>query len=72
AEVRVKGLSEAAGLVYAGARQVILAAIGIASGLASLQLYLAGHLPLARNCLYGSGAMFALLFLSMIFTRSRR
>jgi predicted unusual protein kinase regulating ubiquinone biosynthesis (AarF/ABC1/UbiB family) len=72
AEVRVKGLSQAAGLVYAGVRQLILAAIGIAAGMASLQLYLAGHQRLAHDCLYGAGAMFALLFLSMIFTRSRR
>ncbi|MFO0757225.1 MAG: AarF/UbiB family protein [Byssovorax sp.] len=72
AEMRVKGLGQAAGLLYAGIRQAIFAAIGIAAGIASLQLYLAGHVQLARHCLTGAGAMFALVLLSMIMTRSRR
>jgi len=71
AEVRVKGLQHAARLVYAGVHQVIYAAIGIAAGFASLQLYLAGHVWLARYCLYGAGAMGLLLFISVLFTRTK-
>ena len=72
AEIRVKGLQQAAGLVYTGARQMIYAALGIAGGFAALQLYLAGHLQLARYCLYGAGGMAGLLLLSILFTRSSR
>ena len=69
-EIRVKGLSQAAGLVYSGVRQLIYAAIGIAAGFAGLQLFLAGYVLLARYCLYGAGTMALLLFLSILFTRS--
>ncbi|MFO0591927.1 MAG: AarF/UbiB family protein [Polyangiaceae bacterium] len=68
-EYRIKGLQSAAGLVYRGVRQLVFAAIGIASGMAALQLYLAGHVAIARYCLYGAGAMGALLFGSMLLTR---
>ena len=68
-EIRVKGLSQAAGLVYSGARQLIYTAIGIAAGVSGLQLYLGGHLLLARYCLYGAGGMALLLFTSILFTR---
>lgn len=68
-EYKVKGLHQAAGLVYRGVRQLIYAAIGIASGFAALQLYLAGHVALARYCLYGAGAMGVLLVLSMALSR---
>jgi hypothetical protein len=71
AEIRVKGLTQAAGLVYAGIRQAIFAAIGIAAGFSALQLYLAGHVQVALYCLYGAGAAGALLLLSMVFTRAR-
>lgn len=69
-EIRVKGLNQAAGLVYTGARQLIYAAIGIAAGVSGLQLFLAGHALLARYCFYGAGGMALLLFLSILFTPS--
>lgn len=71
AEIKVRGLSHAAATVYAGVRQLIWAALGIASGYAALQLYLAGHARHAQYCLYGAGVFFALLLLSMLFTRTR-
>jgi hypothetical protein len=58
-------------MVYAGVRQLIYAALGLGAGYAALQLFLAGHVREARYCLYGAGAMGALLLLSMIFTRTR-
>jgi len=71
AEIRVRGLSHAAGLVYAGIRQVIYAALGIAAGFAALQLHLAGQTHLARYCLYGAAAAGLLLLGSMLVTRSK-
>jgi predicted unusual protein kinase regulating ubiquinone biosynthesis (AarF/ABC1/UbiB family) len=73
AEIRVRGLSQAAATVYTGVRQLIYAALGIASGYAALQLHLAGpaHARAATYCLYGAGAMGALLVLSILFTRTR-
>lgn len=70
-EIRVRGLNHAAGLVYAGIRQAIFAALGIAAGLAALQLHLAGQTYLARYCLFGAGAAGVLLLVSMLFTRSK-
>ena len=70
AEVKVKGLTQAAALVYAGARQLTYAALGIASGYAGLQLHLAGHARVAQYCFYGAGTMAALLLLSILFTRT--
>lgn len=69
-EIRVKGLGQAAGLVYSGVRQLIYAAIGIAAGVSGLQLFLAGHALEARYCFYGATGMALLLSLSMIFTPS--
>jgi ubiquinone biosynthesis protein len=71
AEIRVKGLAQAAAMVYRGLRQAVYAALGLGAGYAALQLYLAGHLRQAQYCLYGAGAMGALLLLSILFTRSR-
>ncbi len=71
-EIRVKGLGQAAGLVYTGVRQLIYAAIGIAAGVSGLQLYLAGHALPARYCFYGAGGMALMLFLSILFTPSGR
>jgi predicted unusual protein kinase regulating ubiquinone biosynthesis (AarF/ABC1/UbiB family) len=71
AEVRVKGLDQAAALVYRGVRQLVYTAIGLGAGYAALQLYLAGHLHLAQYCLYGAGTMGALLLLNIAFQRSR-
>lgn len=71
AEVKVRGLAHAAAMVYAGVRQLIYTALGLGAGYAALQLYLAGHVRHAQLCLYGAGAMAALLLLSMLFTRTR-
>jgi predicted unusual protein kinase regulating ubiquinone biosynthesis (AarF/ABC1/UbiB family) len=70
AEFRVKGLAQAAAVVYRGVRQLIYTALGLGAGYASLQLYLAGHARLSQYCLYGAGAMGALLLLSLAFHRS--
>ena len=70
-EMRIKGLQQAAGVVYRGVRQLIYAALGLGAGYAALQLYLAGHLRQAQYCLYGAGAMGALLVLSIAFHRTR-
>jgi predicted unusual protein kinase regulating ubiquinone biosynthesis (AarF/ABC1/UbiB family) len=71
AEVRVRGLQQAAKLVYSGVRQLIYAGIGVALGFAALQLYLAGHLKLAEYCLYASAGMAVVLLLSFLLTRTR-
>ncbi|WP_437285610.1 ABC1 kinase family protein [Sorangium sp. So ce406] len=68
AEVKIRGLSQAASLVYTGVRQLIYAALAIAAGFAGLQLYLAGHAALARYCLYGAAAAGVLLAGSLLFT----
>jgi len=70
-EIRVRGLPQAARLVYVGVRQLIFAAIGISAGFAALQLYLAGHMKLSQGCAYGAGGMGVLLLLSMLFTRTK-
>ncbi len=71
AEVKVRGLAQAASVVYAGIRQMVYAALGIAAGYAALELYLHDKVRLAQYCLYGAGAMGALLLLSILFTRTR-
>lgn len=71
AEVRVRGLQQAAKLVYSGVRQLIYAGIGVSLGFAALQLYLAGHIELAEYCLYSSAGMAVVLLLSLLFTRTR-
>ncbi|MGK4000688.1 ABC1 kinase family protein [Sorangium sp. So ce1024] len=68
AEVKIRGLAQAASLVYTGVRQLIYAALAIAAGFAGLQLYLAGHAALARYCLYGAAAAGVLLAGSLLFT----
>jgi ubiquinone biosynthesis protein len=68
-EYKVRGLQQAAHLVYRGVRQLIYAALGIAAGLAALQLHLAGQAQIARYCLYGAGTMGVVLFLSMLLSR---
>ena len=68
-EYKVRGLQQAAHLVYRGVRQLIYAALGIAAGLAALQLHLAGQAQMARYCMYGAGTMGVVLFLSMLLSR---
>jgi ubiquinone biosynthesis protein len=71
AEIRVRGLNQAAKLVYAGVRQVIYAGTGIACGFAALQLFVAGKLEMARYCIYGSGAMLLVFLASTVVNRAR-
>jgi ubiquinone biosynthesis protein len=71
AEVKVKGLSQAARVVYRGVRQLIYTALGLGAAYGALQLYLAGHARQAQYCLYGAGAMGAILLYSLIFHRAR-
>ena len=71
AEVRVKGLAQAAAQIYAGARQIVYTALGLGAGYAALQLYLAHEIRLARYCLYGAGAMGAILLVSLVLSRHR-
>ncbi len=68
-EVRVRGISEGSKLIYRAARQLTYAATGIACGLASLQLHLAGQHQLASYCLAGAGAMAVLFVLSSILAK---
>jgi predicted unusual protein kinase regulating ubiquinone biosynthesis (AarF/ABC1/UbiB family) len=70
-EVRVRGVQEAARSIYAVGRQVIYTAIGIASGVAALQLHFRGEDHYARWCAWGAAAMGALLVLSSIFARPK-
>jgi predicted unusual protein kinase regulating ubiquinone biosynthesis (AarF/ABC1/UbiB family) len=71
AEVRVRGLAQAASMMYAAVRQLIYAALGLGAGYAALQLYLAGRLKPAAYCAYGALGMGVLLLLSILFTRTR-
>jgi predicted unusual protein kinase regulating ubiquinone biosynthesis (AarF/ABC1/UbiB family) len=71
AEVKVRGLAQASFLVYAGIRQIIYTALGIAAGLSALRLYLAGHMQLAQYCLYGAAVMGVLLLGSILVTRTK-
>jgi predicted unusual protein kinase regulating ubiquinone biosynthesis (AarF/ABC1/UbiB family) len=71
AEVRVKGLQQAASVVYRGVRQLIYTAIGLGAGYAGLQLYLAGHVRQAQYCFYGAGTMGVVLLLSIAVSRTR-
>ncbi len=68
-EVRVRGLGQAASLLYSGIRQLIYTALAIASGVCALQLSLAGHASAARACGWGAGAALTLLVLSLLTTR---
>ena len=68
-EYKVRGLNQAAHLVYRGVRQLIYAALGIAAGFAALQLHLAGQAQIARYCLYGAAGMGVVLVLSMLLSR---
>jgi predicted unusual protein kinase regulating ubiquinone biosynthesis (AarF/ABC1/UbiB family) len=68
AEIKVRGLAQAAGLVYAGVRQVVLTALTLGAGYGALELHLAGQVALARTCLYVAGGFAVLLLLSLILT----
>lgn len=71
AEYKIKNLSQAARVVYAGLHQLLYGAAALGAGFAALQLFLAGHVKLAQYCLYGAGGLVALLVLSILLTRTR-
>jgi ubiquinone biosynthesis protein len=70
-EVRVKGLSDGARLLYSGVRQAIYAGAAMVASVAALTLHLHNDDKMATYCL-GAAGFFALLFvLSSLFTRTR-
>ncbi len=70
-EVRVKGVQEGARTLYVVGRQVIYAAVGVASGYAALQLHFHGEDDTGRWFI-GAGVVAGILFLgSSIFSRPR-
>ena len=71
-EVRVRGLTESARTVYSIGRQIIYTAIGLAAGVAALQLHFHGEDRAARIAGYVAGGAFSLLVLASIFGRPRR
>ncbi len=70
-EVRVRGVQEGARILYAVGRQVIYTAIGIACGVAALQLHFRGEDHIARVLGWITGGCVLLLVLSSIFSRPR-
>jgi predicted unusual protein kinase regulating ubiquinone biosynthesis (AarF/ABC1/UbiB family) len=71
-EVRVRGVQEGARTLYAIGRQIIYTAIGIAAGVAALQLHFRGEERLARYFVYVAGGAFGVLILSSLFSRPKR
>jgi ubiquinone biosynthesis protein len=70
-EVKVKGLSDGARMIYAAVRQAVYAGAAMVASIAALTLHLQKEDKLAAYCLYGAG-FFALLFcLSALFTKTR-
>jgi ubiquinone biosynthesis protein len=70
-EVRVRGLSDGARLVYAAVRQLVYAGAGISASLAALVLHVHHEDRLAVVTLYVAAGFGALFLLSVLFTRTR-
>jgi predicted unusual protein kinase regulating ubiquinone biosynthesis (AarF/ABC1/UbiB family) len=70
-EVKVKGLSEGARLLYAAVRQAVYAGAAMVAAVASLVLHLHKETALSLDTLYGAGFFAALFVLSAIFTKTR-
>ncbi|HKQ70976.1 MAG TPA: AarF/UbiB family protein [Polyangiaceae bacterium] len=70
-EVKVRGLSDGARLVYAAVRQAVYAAGAMTAAIAALALHITKDDHLATYCLYGAAAMALLFVLSALFTRTR-
>jgi hypothetical protein len=70
-EVRVRGVPEAARAIYVVGRQIIYTAIGLAAGIAALQLHFRGEDGAARWLAGAAATMGVLLALSSIFSRPR-
>lgn len=71
-EVRVRGMSEGARLIYSAARQLVYAAGAISLGMAALQLSLAGRDRVATWCLVGCGVMTLMFVLAAVVHRPKR
>jgi predicted unusual protein kinase regulating ubiquinone biosynthesis (AarF/ABC1/UbiB family) len=71
-EVRVRGMTQGARLIYSAAHQLVYAAAAIAFGMAGLQLFLAGHRLAAEWCLGGTGVMVVLFVGSVVLARTRK
>ena len=71
-EVRVRGMAEGARTLYAIGRQIIYTAVGIAAGIAALQLHFRGEDQLARWLAYVAAGAGVVLVLSSIFARPKR
>jgi ubiquinone biosynthesis protein len=71
AEIRVRDLTRAANTVARSVRSLVFAALAIAGGYGALQLYLAGHVELARTVGVSAGALLAVLLLTMLLSRPR-
>lgn len=67
-EMRVRGLPEAANVLYAAVRQLIYAGIAIAFGLSAVALHIHGERRLSHDCLYAMGGAAVLMLLSMATT----
>ena len=71
-EVKVRGMQEGARTLYTIGRQIIYTAIGVAAGVASLQLHFRGEDEYARWAFYVAAGCGVVLVLSSIFGRPRR
>lgn len=71
-EVRVRELGRAADVVAGGLKLLVLTAIGVAGGFASLELFLAGYLEPARYLAYGAGVLLSVALLGVVFSRKTR
>ncbi len=71
-EVKVHGMAEGARTLYAIGRQIIYTAVGIAAGIAALQLHFRGEDQLARWLAYLAAGAGVVLVLSSIFARPKR
>jgi uncharacterized membrane protein HdeD (DUF308 family) len=65
-------MQEGARTIYAIGRQVIYTAIGLALGIAALQLHFRGEDALARWLAYGAAACGVLLIVSSILARPKK
>jgi len=70
-EVKVKGLSDGARLIYAAVRQAVYAGTSMVAAIAALTLHLQREDRLAVYCLGASGALAVLFLLSALFTKTR-
>lgn len=68
-EIQVKGLARAAEAVASSVRQLVLGLCAIALGFGSLQLFLNGHVVLARNIGWGAVGVTVLLLISLAFRK---